>query len=101
MIAGVNLHKDYLQTAVMNEKDHLKEIGRLFDENINEENDITSTISKDLIQSKPVSWILRESNSIGTEKIRWLVEEKLLIVNKTRIIEAKKSSLFLTTWKST
>ncbi|MGA9149667.1 MAG: hypothetical protein WBZ36_03735 [Candidatus Nitrosopolaris sp.] len=38
---------------------------------------------------------------LPTEKIRLLVEEKLLIVGKTEITEeSKKSSVFLTTLKS-
>ena len=55
-------------------------------------------------QSKSVSQIIQESNvshSTAYRKIRWLVEEKLLIVDKIEITEdGKKSSLFRTTLKS-
>ena len=55
-------------------------------------------------QSKSVSQIIQESNvphSTAYRKIRWLVEEKLLIVDKIEITEdGKKSTLFRTTLKS-
>ena len=55
-------------------------------------------------QSKSVTRIIQESNvshSTAYRKIRWLVEEKLLIVDKIEISEdGKKSSLFRTTLKS-
>jgi len=55
-------------------------------------------------QSKSVTQIIQESNvshSTAYRKIRWLVEEKLLIVDKIEITEdGKKSSLFRTTLKS-
>ena len=47
MFVGMDLHKNYLQIAVMNEKgkvlensrikNNLKQVGRFFDENINDE----------------------------------------------------------------
>jgi predicted methyltransferase len=55
-------------------------------------------------QSKSVNQIIQESNvshSTAYRKIRWLVEERLLIVDKIEITEdGKKSSLFRTTLKS-
>jgi DNA-binding IclR family transcriptional regulator len=55
-------------------------------------------------QSKSVNQIMRESNlshSTAYRKIRWLVEERLLIVDKIEITEdGKKSSLFRTILKS-
>ena len=55
-------------------------------------------------QSKSVNQIIQESNvshSTAYRKIRWLVEEKLLLVEKIEITEdGKKSSLFRTTLKS-
>src|SRR5262249_49809157 len=55
-------------------------------------------------QSKSVNQIIQESNvshSTAYRKIRWLVEEKLLIVDKIEITEdGKKSNLFRTTLKS-
>jgi DNA-binding transcriptional ArsR family regulator len=55
-------------------------------------------------ESKSVSQIMEESDvshSTAYRKIRWLVEEKLLIVDKIEITEdGKKSSLFRTTLKS-
>ena len=57
-----------------------------------------------MYQSKSVNQIIQESNvphSTAYRKIRWLVEEKLLIVDKIEITEdGKKSSLFRTTLKS-
>jgi len=55
-------------------------------------------------QSKSVTEIILESNVSHTtayRKIRWLVEEKLLIVDRTEITEdGKKSSLFRTVLRS-
>src|SRR5215467_3273528 len=55
-------------------------------------------------QSKSVNQIIEEGNvshSTAYRKIRWLVEEKLLIVDKIGIKEdGKKSTLFRTTLKS-
>src|SRR5215467_11027485 len=57
-----------------------------------------------LYQSKTVSQIIQESDvshSTAYRKIRWLVEEKLLIVDKIGITEnGKKSTLFRTKLKS-
>ena len=55
-------------------------------------------------QSKSVNQIIHETNVSHTtayRKMRWLVEEKLLIVDKIEITEdGKKSSLFRTVLKS-
>ncbi|MFZ0897628.1 MAG: hypothetical protein WBE34_16285 [Candidatus Nitrosopolaris sp.] len=57
-----------------------------------------------MYQSKSVNQIIFESNISHTtayRKIKWLVEEKLLIVDKIGITEdGKKSSLFRTILKS-
>ena len=57
-----------------------------------------------LYQSKSVSQIVQETNvshSTAYRKIRWLVDEKLLIVDKIGITEnGQKLSLFRTTLKS-
>jgi len=57
-----------------------------------------------MYQSKSVNQIIQESNvshSTAYRKIRWLVKEKLLIVDKIDITEdGKKSSLFRTLLKS-
>ena len=57
-----------------------------------------------LYQSKSVSQIVQETNvshSTAYRKIKWLVEEKMLIVDKVGITENRqKSSLFRTTLKS-
>jgi hypothetical protein len=56
-----------------------------------------------MYQSKSVNQIMRDSKSHSTAyiNIRWLVEEKLLIVDKIEITEdGKKSSLFRTILKS-
>jgi DNA-binding transcriptional ArsR family regulator len=57
-----------------------------------------------MYQSKSVIQILREtgvSHSTAYRKIKWLVEEKLLIVDKIDITEeGKKSSFFRTILKS-
>ena len=51
-----------------------------------------------MYQSKSVIQILREtgvSHSTAYRKIKWLVEEKLLIIDKTEITQdGRKSSLF-------
>jgi hypothetical protein len=55
-------------------------------------------------QSKSANQIIRESNvshSTGYRKIGWLLDNKLLIVDKIEITEdGKKSSLFRTVLKS-
>jgi hypothetical protein len=57
-----------------------------------------------IYQSKSVNQIIKETNSSHTSaygKIKWLVEGKLLIVDKIDITEeGKKSSLFRTVPKS-
>ncbi len=57
-----------------------------------------------MYQSKSVNQVIRESGVSHTtsyRKIRWLLEEKLLIADKIEISEdGKKSSLFRTTLKS-
>jgi hypothetical protein len=57
-----------------------------------------------IYQSKSGNQIIKETNISHTtayKKIRWLVEEKLLIVDKIEITEdGKKSSLFRTVLKS-
>jgi predicted transcriptional regulator len=57
-----------------------------------------------MYQSKSVNQIIQESNvshSTAYRKIRWLVKERLLIVDKIEITEdGKKSSLFRTILKS-
>lgn len=57
-----------------------------------------------MYQSKSVIQILREtgvSHSTAYRKIKWLVEEKLLIIDKTEITQdGRKSSLFRTILKS-
>jgi DNA-binding transcriptional ArsR family regulator len=57
-----------------------------------------------MYQSKSANQIIRETNvshSTAYRKIRWLVEEKLLIVDKIEITqEGKKSSFFRTVLKS-
>ena len=57
-----------------------------------------------MYQSKSANQIMRDSNvshSPAYRKIRWLVEEKLLIVDKIEITDdGKKSSLFRTVLKS-
>ena len=57
-----------------------------------------------MCQSKSVNQIIQESNlshSTAYRKIRWRVEERLLIVDKIEITEdGKKSSLFRTILKS-
>jgi predicted transcriptional regulator len=57
-----------------------------------------------MYQSKSGNQIIKETNISHTtayKKIRWLVEEKLLIIDKIEITdEGKKSSFFRTTLKS-
>ena len=57
-----------------------------------------------MYQSKSVNQIVHETNVSHTtayRKMRWLVEEKLVIVDKIEITEdGKKSSLFRTVLKS-
>jgi len=57
-----------------------------------------------MYQSKSVTQIMRDSNvshSTAYRKIKWLVDERLLIVDKIEITEdGKKSSLFRTVLKS-
>jgi hypothetical protein len=57
-----------------------------------------------IYQSKSVNQIMHETNVSQTtayRKMRWLVEEKLLIVDKIEITgDGKKSSLFRTVLKS-
>jgi hypothetical protein len=57
-----------------------------------------------IYQSKSGNQIIKETNISHTSayrKIKWLVEEKLLIVDKIEITEdGKKSSLFRTVLKS-
>lgn len=57
-----------------------------------------------MYQSKSANQIIRETNvshSTTYRKIRWLADEKLLIVDKIEITEdGKKSSLFRTVLKS-
>ena len=57
-----------------------------------------------MYQSKSVIQILREtgvSHSTAYRKIKWLVEEKLLIIDKTEITQdGRKFSLFRTILKS-
>jgi hypothetical protein len=57
-----------------------------------------------MYQSKSANQIILETNISHTtayKKIRWLVEEKLLIIDKIEITEdGKKSSLFRTILKS-
>ena len=57
-----------------------------------------------MYKSKSANQIIRETNISHTtayRKIRWLVEEKLLVVDKIEITdEGKKSSLFHTVLKS-
>jgi predicted methyltransferase len=66
--------------------------------------ELQSIMDAAVYQSKSVNQIIQESNvshSTAYRKIRWLVEEKLLIIDKIEITEdGKKSSLFRTTLKS-
>ncbi len=64
----------------------------------------TNLTDASMYQSKSVNEIILETNVSHTtayRKIKWLVEEKLLIVDKIEITEdGKKSSLFRTILKS-
>jgi hypothetical protein len=57
-----------------------------------------------MFNSKSVSQIIRDTaipHTTGYRKIRWLLDEKLLVVDKIEITEdGKKSSLFRTVLKS-
>ena len=74
MFVGMDLHKNYLQIAVMNEKgkvlensrikNNLKHVGRFFDENINDEK----------------VRVVMESSSVWYNIYRYLSEEKHLNV---------------------
>ena len=66
--------------------------------------DLQKILDAAIYQSKPGNQIIKETNISHTSayrKIRWLVEEKLLIIDKIEITEdGKKSSLFRTILKS-
>jgi ribosome-binding factor A len=66
--------------------------------------ELQKILDASMYQSKSVNDIILETNVSHTtayRKIRWLVEEKLLIVDKIEITEdGKKSSLFRTILKS-
>ena len=66
--------------------------------------DLQKILDAVMYQSKSGNQIIKETNISQTtayRKIKWLVEEKLLIVDKIEITEdGKKSSLFLTILKS-
>src|SRR5215469_15374300 len=80
MFVGMDLHKNYLQIAVMNEKgkvlensrikNNLKQVGRFFDENINDEK----------------AHVVMESSSVWYNIYSYLSEEKHLNPVKTRAI---------------
>src|SRR5215813_676151 len=89
MFVGMDLHKNYLQIAVMNEKgkvlensrikNNLKQVGRFFDENINDEK----------------THVVMESSSVWYNIYSYLSEEKHLNVVlsnpiKTRAIASAK-----------
>ena len=89
MFVGMDLHKNYLQIAVMNEKgkvlensrikNNLKQVGRFFDENINDEK----------------AHVVMESSSVWYNIYSYLSEEKHLNVVlsnpvKTRAIASAK-----------
>ncbi|MGC1932437.1 MAG: transposase [Candidatus Nitrosopolaris sp.] len=89
MFVGMDLHKNYLQIAVMNEKgkvlensrinNNLKQVGRFFDENINDEE----------------VRVVMESSSVWCNIYSYLSEEKHLNVVlsnpiKTRAIASAK-----------
>jgi transposase len=89
MFVGMDLHKNYLQVAVMNEKgkvlqnsrinNNLKQVGRFFDENINDEK----------------ARIVMESSCVWYNIYSYLSEEKHLNVVlsnavKTRAIASAK-----------
>ena len=66
--------------------------------------ELQKILDASMYQSKSVNDIILETNISHTtayRKIKWLVEEKLLIVDKIEITEdGKKSSLFRTILKS-
>ncbi len=66
--------------------------------------ELQKILDASMCQSKSVNDIILETNVSHTtayRKIKWLVEEKLLIVDKIEITEdGKKSSLFRTILKS-
>jgi DNA-binding transcriptional ArsR family regulator len=66
--------------------------------------ELQKILDASMYQSKSVNEIILETNVSHTtayRKIKWLVEEKLLIVDKIEITEdGKKSSLFRTILKS-
>ena len=66
--------------------------------------ELVKILDASMYQSKSVNEIILETNVSHTtayRKIKWLVEEKLLIVDKIEITEdGKKSSLFRTILKS-
>jgi predicted methyltransferase len=66
--------------------------------------DLQRILDATMYNSKSVNEIIRETNLPHTtayRKIKWLVEEKLLVVDKIEITdEGKKSSLFHTILKS-
>ncbi|MGB6670852.1 MAG: hypothetical protein WBE34_00315 [Candidatus Nitrosopolaris sp.] len=66
--------------------------------------DLQKILDAAIYQSKSVNQIIFETNISHTSayrKIKWLVEEKLLIVDKIEITEdGKKSSFFRTVLKS-
>jgi ribosome-binding factor A len=66
--------------------------------------ELQKILDASMYQSKSVNDIILETNVSHTtayRKIKWLVEEKLLIVDKIEITEdGKKSSLFRTILKS-
>ena len=66
--------------------------------------DLQKILDASIYQSKSVNQIIKETNISHTSayrKIKWLVEEKLLIVDKIEITEeGKKSSFFRAVLKS-
>jgi len=66
--------------------------------------DLQKILDAAIYQSKSVNQIIEETNISHTtayRKIKWLVEEKMLIVDKIEITEeGKKSSFFRTVLKS-
>ncbi len=66
--------------------------------------DLQKILDAAMYQSKSVNQIIKETNISHTtayRKIKWLLEEKLLIVDKIEITEeGKKSSFFRTILKS-
>src|SRR6266571_5004804 len=68
------------------------------------DSDLQKILDAAMYQSKSVNQIIKETNISHTtafRKIKWLLEEKLLIVDKIEITEeGKKSSFFRTILKS-